>query len=41
MTEAEALQWLSDNIQIIDENNLIPKLLVNEIYDVLGLYTYK
>ena len=38
MTEAEALQWLNDNIQKIEENNLIPKLLINEINDVINAY---
>lgn len=38
MTEAEALQWLNDNIQRIEENNLIPKLLIDEINDVINAY---
>lgn len=39
MSEAEALQWLNDNIKIIDENNLIPKLLIEEVYEVVNAYT--
>ena len=38
MTEAEALQWLKDNIQKIEENSLIPKLLIDEIHDTLDAY---
>lgn len=38
MTETEALQWLNDNIQKIEENNLIPKLLIDEIHDVINAY---
>lgn len=40
MTEAEALQWLNDNIQRIEENNLLPKLLINEINDILDAYNF-
>ena len=38
MTESEALQWLKDNIQKIEENSLIPKLLIDEIHDTLDAY---
>lgn len=38
MTEAEALQWLNNNIQKIEENSLIPKLLIDEIHDILDVY---
>lgn len=38
MTEREALQWLNDNIQSIEENNLIPKLLIDEINEVINTH---
>lgn len=40
MSESEALEWLKDNIQEIEENNLIPKLLINEVNDILDSYNF-
>lgn len=40
MSEAEALKWLEDNIKEVETNKLIPKLLIEEIYDVLNAYIF-
>ena len=40
MSESEALELLKDNIQEIEENNLIPKLLINEVNDILDSYNF-
>lgn len=40
MSESEALELLKDNIQEIEENNLVPKLLINEVNDILDSYNF-
>lgn len=40
MSESEVLELLKDNIQEIEENNLIPKLLINEVNDILDSYNF-
>ena len=40
MSESEALELLKDNIQEIEENNLIPNLLINEVNDILDSYNF-
>ena len=40
MSESEALELFKDNIQEIEENNLIPKLLINEVNDILDSYNF-
>ena len=39
MSEAEALQWVKDNIKMIEEGDLLPKLLIAEINDMLKSYS--